>query len=425
MNPTDQTSATTAPAATLRPRPTTVEYRLSQVRDLRVIPQAQPEEQKEEGGAQQPLPPHEQPRQSRRFDRSDPLAGTRVAKVAALEIGDESFVPTSRFWRSVFHRFGLSDSVFRYFRYDEVFARVVEANPDDRLRLCVERPANAPPRLLAVSNPRRPLLGYDETMELMTRYSQAHAEPPGNAEGKAEGGAKNNAYESLPSYRNGVVRSTHVPPSGEHGFHIGPDQFRNRFVVEAPIDGFGQPRIYLSLLRQVCSNGAVGYSPAFRSDIRMGNDAAYTLERALGQFDHDEGFSALRQRFESAQKSWASIRETMLLHKTINNLGDGRDGRLRGRKLHEELNRVAGDLNALYGLANLETLSAKRQRVLPARCRVYDLINFASELATHGAGPDGQFRLQGYIGTLISDEYDLEGTAEKVPEFNDLFLNLN
>ena len=190
---------------------------------------------------------------------------------------------------------------------------------------------------------------------------------------------------AAPVYRGGVVRSTHVPRSGEHGFHIGPDQFRNRFVVEAPIDGFGQPRIYLSLLRQVCSNGAVGYSPAFRSDIRMGNDAAYTLERALGQFDHDEGFAALRQRFESAQKSWASIRETMLLHKTISRLGDGRDGRLRGRRLHEELNRVAGDLNALYGLANLETLSAKRQRVLPAKCRVYDLINFASELATHGA----------------------------------------
>jgi hypothetical protein len=427
MQPTDDLTATTAtttttgaaaPTTTQRPRQIVVEYRLSQVRDLRVVPQARPEGSEKQGGDPKPARPDRPPRP---MPSADPLAGTRVAKVAALEVAGEPFVPTSRFWQSLFHRFGLTDNVFRYFRYDEVFARVVEANSDDRLRLCVERPANAPPRLLAVSNPRRPLLGYDETMELMTRYGEAHASPSGDA-GE---GAKNLPHESLLSYRNGVVRSTHVPRSGEHGFHIGPDQFRNRFVVEAPVDGFGQPRIYLSLLRQVCSNGAVGYSPAFRSDIRMGNDAAYTLERALGQFDHDEGFAALRQRFESAQKSWASIRETMLLHKTLNTLGDGRDGRLRGRKLHEELNRIAGDLNALYGLANLETLSAKRQRVLPARCRVYDLINFASELATHAAGPDGQFRLQGYIGTLISDEYDLEGTAEKVPEFNDLFLNLN
>ena len=90
-----------------------------------------------------------------------------------------------------------------------------------------------------------------------------------------------------------------------------------------------------------------------------------------------------------------------------------------------EVNRVAGDLHALYGVANLESLSSKRQRVLPAKCRVYDLINFASEVATHKAPASGRGRLQAYIGTLISDEYDLEGTAEKVPEFADLFLNMN
>ena len=90
-----------------------------------------------------------------------------------------------------------------------------------------------------------------------------------------------------------------------------------------------------------------------------------------------------------------------------------------------ELDRLAGDLHALYGMANLDGLSPKRQRVLPAKCRVYDLLNFASEIATHRATQDGRMRLQAYIGTLVSDEYDLEGTAEKVPEFKDLFLNLN
>jgi hypothetical protein len=38
---------------------------------------------------------------------------------------------------------------------------------------------------------------------------------------------------------------------------------------------------------------------------------------------------------------------------------------------------------------------------------------------------DARTRLQAYIGTLVSDEYDLEGTAAQVPEFQDLFLNLN
>jgi len=86
---------------------------------------------------------------------------------------------------------------------------------------------------------------------------------------------------------------------------------------------------------------------------------------------------------------------------------------------------VAWPPNRIYGVANLESLSVKRQRVHPTPCRVYDLINFASELATHRVLEAERPRLHAYIGTLISDEYDLEGTAEGVPEFNDLFLNQN
>ncbi len=318
-----------------------------------------------------------------------------------VSVRDEQFEPAPRFWKSVFHRFGISENIFRYFSHDEVFARLVERSPDASVRLCVERAANFPGRLMAVSNPKRPLLAYHDAAALLERYGHEHG---GN---------------DKPKYHDGIVSSTHMPRSGENGFDIGPDRFHNRFVIEAPIDGFGQPRIYLSLLRTVCSNGAVGYSRAFRSDLRIGDDAVYTLDRALSQFDHDEGFAALRQRFESAQKSWASLHEAMQLSRVLTRLGAGCAG------FQLELDKLCGDLHALYGLANLQSLSVKRQRMLPARCKVYDLINFASEIATHRAGAEAALRLQAYIGTLISDEYDLEGTAEKVPEFRDLFLNLN
>ena len=304
---------------------------------------------------------------------------------------------------SLFHRFGISENIFRYFSHDEVFARLVEHKSPDASLQAVRRAAaeNRSGRLLAVSSPKRPLLDYQQARTLLDRYRDEQS-----------GDAK-------PSYHEGIVSSTHTPRSGESGFDIGPDRFHNRYIIEAPIDGFGQPRIYLSLLRTVCSNGAVGYSRAFRSDIRIGDDAVYTLERALSQFDHDEGFAALRQRFESAQKSWASLHEALDLHRTLARMGAGCS------QFQQELDKLCGDLHALYGLANLESLSVKRQRMLPARCKVYDLINFASEIATHRATPDAQMRLQAYIGTLISEEFDLEGTAEKVPEFQDLFRNLN
>ena len=77
-----------------------------------------------------------------------------------------------------------------------------------------------------------------------------------------------------------------------------------------------------------------------------------------------------------------------------------------------------------YGLANLDALSAKRQRVLPSRCRVYDLLNFASEVATHHSTPAGSQSLQAFVGTTVADEFDLEGTASKGSEFADLFVAL-
>lgn len=328
-------------------------------------------------------------------------------KPVAVEFRGERVLPTARFWHSLFHRFGIAPRIFKYFDYHEVLHRVVQRNANDHLRLCLERDggdalpeSRRQPRLLAVSNPRRPVLDHDSARGMVSRHEGQDVH-----------------------YHEGLLRSAHVPRSGEHAFHIGQDLFRNRFMVEMPVDGFGEPRIYLSLLRQVCSNGAIGYSRAFRSDIRIGQDVEHTLARALAQFDHEEGYSALRQRFESAQKSWASIRETLELRRVV--------ARCAYRRLPTpshavaELDKLAGNLHAIYGMANLDGLSAKRQRVLPAQCRVYDLINFASELATHRATPDSRFRLQAYIGTLVQEEFDLEGTAEKVPEFNDLFIHMN
>jgi hypothetical protein len=188
-------------------------------------------------------------------------------------------------------------------------------------------------------------------------------------------------------------------------------------MVELPIDGFGDPRMFLMLLRQICTNGMVGYARAFRSDIRLGADSTHTLDRALGVFDNEEGFGALRQRFASAQNSFASVREILHLERTITGaMGSG------ALSLLNRLRSVSGDLNAFYGVANLDAMSTKKQRILPSRARVYDLMNFATEVATHKAKPDQATKLQAWLGQLVSEEYDLEGTAKKTQDFADLFL---
>ncbi len=311
--------------------------------------------------------------------------------------GESNVVPTRRFWKSFCMRFAISENVFRYFEPEEVFQRISTRAADVPIRYCLERKKDKPPQLLAISNPERPVIRYGELEQLLASYG-------GNDLG----------------YADGMVTSSHTPRSGDQTFRIRGDQFQQRFMMDTPVDGFGLPKIFLSLLRTVCLNGMVGYAPAFRSEISLGKDHAHSIGRALESFDNGDGYAALRQRFDSSQTSWASVRECLQLYKSLIRLNDAKE--LKTDQILRDFYRMTGNLNELYGVANLDGISTKRQRVLPARCRVYDLLNFASEVATHRASPLGARMLQAYMGTLISDEFDMEGTAETVTEFSDFFL---
>ena len=324
-------------------------------------------------------------------------AKTGKIEIQTIEVAGEQVVPSKRFWKSFFQRFGVSDSIFRYFEPTEVFQRISERAADDLVRYSIERCDEDEPRMLAVSSPNRPLISYASVRRLINRFGGTNVE-----------------------YEEGQITSTHQPRSGEHTFEVGGDTFRHHFVMETPIDGFSHPKIYLSFLRLICANGMVGYSRAFRSDVSLGKDIGHCISRALETYDNGEGYAALRQRFESSQTSWASVRECHELYKTLHKV-EARDG-LRNQNVFKDLGRLTGNLHELYGFANLEALSAKRQRILPAKCRVYDLINFAGEVGTHHSNPNGNRRLQSYIGSLISDEYDMEGTANAAAEFEDLFV---
>ncbi len=312
-------------------------------------------------------------------------------QVRQLRLEGRPLRPTARFWNSLHQRFGFTANIFRYFGHDEVFRRISEAAANDRFGWCVDNQENGTGRLLAVTNPTAARVRSDDLHALLDRYEA----------------------ETI-TYSNGVVRSVHTPRAGDT-FAIAGDAFQNKYVIDTPIDGFGRPQVYLSLLRLICSNGAIAYTPV----------------RVLDGFNNEEGYAALRQRFESATRSWASVHEVNRLYRMlIRAKPEGRvliggDGAAEGASTEawrQGFARLTGDLTQAYGLVNLDALSVKRQRTLPAPCRVYDLLNFASEVATHYAGADGARTLQGFLGDLVAGEYDLEGTAEHFADWRDFFI---
>ena len=282
---------------------------------------------------------------------------------------------------------------------------------------------------MAVSHPRKPIVDHDDLMEILESY----------------GG------ENI-SYSNGIVESTHTPRAGANTFNIVGDAHENRFTMQTPIDGYGMPSIYLSLLRQVCSNGMIGLAKAFRSTLSLGSgdvNVGPSIIRALDGFSNDEGYAAIRQRMEAATTSWLSVYESQKLYKLLINqhhsgsieVNQNKESSYINRLLKTKgpstvmgevatgspiitaFHRMTGDPAESYGLANLDALSTKRQKTLPVKCTVYDAINFATEVATHHSDTNGARKLNGWVGTAISEEYDMEGTKDRYGEFADFLID--
>lgn len=346
--------------------------------------------------------------------KTDKSKGQKVT-VKDVEVNGRPCLPSKRFWTSIQCRFGFSSNVFRYFDHKEVFDRISEKSPNDQVRYCIEHDSEKDTdTLLAVTNPNGSAVHFDQLQQLLGQY-----------------GADNLSYD------RGIVRSLHKPRVGSQPFEVAGDQFLNQFVIDTPIDGFGKPNIYLSLLRLICTNGAIGFTKAFRSELNTGKkdeDVAFSLIRAMDGFNNEDGFMAMRNRFEAATMSWASVNEVQKLYKVLASVASNSNLIKRGHVVNgdkvietalpifDDFHKVTGDVTRIYGLSNLDNLSIKRQRTLPVACKVYDLLNFATEVATHHAKEAGNRRLQAYIGDLISTEYDLEGTVDQFSDWQDFFI---
>jgi len=356
----------------------------------------------------------------------DPVTGK--LKVESVLVDDEPIQPTQRFWTSLFARYGFNKAFFKYFNHVEVFKRIAERE-NESMRLCIERTTlengKQVSSMLAVSSPKKPVVTFDELTSVLERY-----------------------HAGSVTYTDGIVESWHTPTRGSAPFKELGDSFDNQFVMQSPVDGYGAPNIYLSLLREACDNGTIALSKVFRSGVALGkvtDDVTHSITRALEGFNNDEGFDALRNRIKSSGNSWASVFEATTLYNLMVKLvakeellgGIGGVASSRSVLVHKHIphdisdigspilqafRSMTGDVQHLYGLANVDALSPKRQKTLPVKCTVYDIINFATEAATHWAQPHGARMLNSYVGGLVSAEYDLEGTMDKFANFSDFYI---
>lgn len=262
--------------------------------------------------------------------------------------------------------------------------------------------------VLAVSNPGKAHLPYQDVIDILLA---------GNPQGDI-------------TFADGVLRASYAP-RGEAGFKIGGDDFEARFDTLVPIDGYGSPSTVLGTYRLVCANGLVALSQLFSNKIPTGSkDTDGGLARiiqTLESYGNDEGYAALRSRLESARTSFASVGECQMVSKSVFKAMGGEttdQNRDAIRDMLESFDRLTGNFVTMYGLVNENAIGRKRLSSLPSRATVYDLMNYGTEIATHHVPNEVRRRqIQGVVGEMLANEYDLEGSGKDGRDYIDVYLD--
>lgn len=317
---------------------------------------------------------------------------------------------TQRFWTSLYSRYGFGKNIFNYFDPKEVFDRIADRRADDSVRFCLHAlPGARMHSLLAVSSPTKPVLEYSQIRELLSSYDPL---TPSGDDGV--------------TYSNGILRADYAP-RGESEFEIVGDKFQPRFSTMIPIDGYGAPETVLGCLRLVCINGMVAIAKMFSNKIPGGSDANGCIERitqVIESYGNDEGYDAFRRRMVAGSESYASVAECINVSQMIGTAmaSSGADLKVT-RELLDTFDQLAGSPSQFYGLMSENSVGRKRLASLPTKATAYDLINFATEAATHHVKNELQTRIvYGNIGNMLAKEYDLEGSARGNKDHIDILM---
>ncbi|MBP5182788.1 MAG: hypothetical protein J6331_07155 [Lentisphaeria bacterium] len=296
-----------------------------------------------------------------------------------IRFEDRDYDTSERFVTSFARKLKFSANIFNYFSAEEVFSRVQERNPDTAFKVTFDRRDG---EVLGVVDENKKILPAEIACNVFA------ADP---------------RILSI-RYSKGVWEAEFLL---NETFTIRNDsEYARKILVHYPVDGVSMPCVYLCVLRQVCSNGAVAMVPGFRTDIEINDESGTHLSRLLRSYNNENGFMALESRLQTAQDTLASVNELM---KIENLIAAQVTDQASVSQLTTRLEEMAGDPCARYETTSLSNIAAKKRPLIPVDCSVNDLFNFCSELTTHHDNILAKVdAFNGALGSMLAQEFDLE-----------------
>lgn len=296
-----------------------------------------------------------------------------------IQFDNHTYFTSERFITSFARKLKFSTNIFNYFSAEEVFDRVYQRNPDVAFKVTFDRQDG---EILGVVDESKKILPAEIACNVF---------------------ASDPRIQSI-HYSRGVWEAEFQL---DETFSIRNDSpYTRKIWVHYPVDGVSMPCVYLSVLRQICSNGAVALVPGFRTDIEVNDESGTHLSRLLRSYNNENGFMALESRLQTAQDTMASVNELLKIENLLNaQIVD----QSSASALQTRLEEMAGDPCSRYETTSLNNIAARKRSLLPVGCSVIDLINFCSELTSHHENIISRVdAFNATLGNMLAQEFDLE-----------------
>ena len=336
-------------------------------------------------------------------DRFEPVPITPRRMVEALDCDDThikglainqtTYKLSKRFYKTLAAELDIPYGVFGFFTPLEVMTRAAEKEPGLPLRVTVDTARGRALGLTPDKGLPMPVKYIERVLHDDRRLREVEYE------------------DGVLSAMLDLDEAWDVP--NDSTYHV-------RVRCRVPVDGVNMPDMSLATWRQVCSNGAVAEAPLFRTKMEIKDNSGEHFRRLLASFSNPSGVEMLQARMGAAAGTKASVGEVMLLEGLIRrSVANTRNQML----LRERLNEIADNPCVRYGVTDLTNIGQKKRPLLPVGCSVADLLNFASELASHHAEllkPEST--LHSFAGTVLSKDFDLEDLYPNAVRISNFYL---
>lgn len=312
--------------------------------------------------------------------------------ISGIRIGIDAFHASPRFLKSLMNMFDFTEKVFKYFTPDELFKRIIDRHKDHSVQICIDQREKI---MLAATESDNRLFPLDKVIDAVQQNE------------------KLSAVRYRP--KSGTLEAIIDQPNQWKLKADSDYQGRMRFTT--PVDCWGESKLALGTIREICANGAIISKDIFSSKIIVEKEHGTHLRHLLESFRNDRAFAAMQKRLQNARHIQVSAAEYLkasqlfLLH-----------GGNAAMQIVDSLEAFADYPEQHYRCDSFEHLPPARRKDLPVNLSLLNLLNMVSEVMTYHQREDVS-DLENFYTALMTKNTDLEGVYTINQPVGDLFFN--